>query len=24
MQDSWGNKKIYSFDEAKAALKNCR
>jgi mono/diheme cytochrome c family protein len=24
MNDSWGNKKIYSFDEAKAALKNCR
>ena len=24
MQDSWGNKKIYTFDEAKAALKNCR
>ena len=24
MQDQWGNKKVYSFDEAKAALKNCR
>jgi mono/diheme cytochrome c family protein len=24
MQESWGNKSIYSFDEAKAALKNCR
>jgi hypothetical protein len=24
MQDSWGNKKIYTFDEAKTALKNCR
>jgi mono/diheme cytochrome c family protein len=23
MQDQWGNKKVYSFDEAKAALKNC-
>lgn len=24
MQESWGNKQIYSFDAAKAALKNCR
>lgn len=24
MKDSWGDKKIYSFDEARAALKNCR
>jgi mono/diheme cytochrome c family protein len=24
MKDNWGDKKIYSFDEAKAALKNCR
>ena len=24
MQESWGNKKIYTFDEAKAALKTCR
>jgi mono/diheme cytochrome c family protein len=23
MKDQWGNKKVYSFDEAKAALKNC-
>ncbi|MFD3275403.1 c-type cytochrome [Aquirufa echingensis] len=23
MKDSWGDKKIYSFDEARAALKNC-
>jgi mono/diheme cytochrome c family protein len=24
MKESWGDKKIYSFDEARAALKNCR
>jgi mono/diheme cytochrome c family protein len=24
MKDSWGDKKIYSFDEARTALKNCR
>lgn len=24
MKDSWGDKKTYSFDEAKSALKNCR
>lgn len=24
MRDSWGDKKIYSFDEARLALKNCR
>jgi mono/diheme cytochrome c family protein len=23
MKDSWGDKKMYSFDEARAALKNC-
>jgi len=24
MQASWGNKKMYTFDEARVALKNCR
>jgi mono/diheme cytochrome c family protein len=24
MRDSWGDKKIYSFDEARLDLKNCR
>ncbi len=24
MKDSWGDKKIFSFDEARKALKNCR
>ncbi len=24
MKDSWGDKKIYSFNETRAALKNCR